>query len=265
MSGRVGKRDVLRWACLGLVACCAVRASGQDPTATVGDPVALPGAAELEAIEIAPGLAALVDRLGDPSYAAREEATAELLRGSFDNPEIYAVLLRRDLTAEQRHRLLSVVRDRLLNTPRGAVGIKVDQRWLPNKVVIEALLPALPAREVLQVGDRITHLRGVPLESWEVFVDTVQSSVPGTKIMVTVERLVSGRRPTRRDAAVEAEEPQYEQLDIELRLGSADQLLDPVTGRPQRGGPVVSRREREADLAMMRFGSEPKLIAIDEP
>jgi hypothetical protein len=242
-----------------LVACCPVRAWGQSPPGTSGDPIALPGAAELEAIDIAPGLIDLVGRLGDPSYAAREAATAELLGGSFDNAEIYAVLSRKDLTAEQRHRLLSVVRERLLNTPRGA------RRWLPEKVVIEELLPDLPARDVLQVGDRITHLRGVPLDSWEVFVDTVQSSVPGTKILVRVERLASGRRPSRRDIADKPAEPQYTHLDIELRLGSADHLLDPVTGRPQGGGPVVIRRQREADLAFMRFGNEPTLIEIDEP
>ena len=52
---------------------------------------------------------------------------------------------------------------------------------------------------------------------------------------------------------------------LELSLGSADRLLDPVTGRPQRGGPVVVRRKQEADLALRRFGSVPKLIKIDEP
>jgi hypothetical protein len=233
-----------------LALCCAAGARAQDPSGTVRDPVALPPATELDAIEIAADLAELVDRLGSPSYAAREEA---------------AVLSRGALTAEQRHRLLSVVRERLLHTPRGAVGIKVDRRWLPDKVVVEELLPDLPAREVLQVGDRITHLRGVPLESWEAFVDTVQSSVPGTKIRVTVERLVSGRRPTRRDVGEQAEDPRYQELEIELRLGSADQLLDPVTGRPQSGGPVVVRRKREADLALMRFGSEPKVIEIQTP
>jgi hypothetical protein len=227
--------------------------------------VSLPGAAELEAIAIAPGLTALVDRLGDPSYAAREEATAELLRGPFHNDELYAVLTQIALTAEQRHRLLSVVRERLLHTPRGAVGIKVDRRWLPGQIVIEELLPDLPGREVLHVGDRITHLRGVPLESWEAFVDEVQTSLPGTKIMVSVERLASGRRPTRRDDAGEAAEPQYDRLEIELSLGSADQLVDPVTGRPQSGSPVLVRRKREADLAMMRFGGVPKLIQVDEP
>ena len=116
MSGRVVNAHVLRWVCMGLVACCSGRAWGQDPAASpAGAMVSLPGAAELEAIEITPGLAAVVDRLGDPSYAAREAATAELLRGSFDNAELYAVLTRKDLTAERRHRLLSAVRERWLS------------------------------------------------------------------------------------------------------------------------------------------------------
>jgi hypothetical protein len=228
--------------------------------------VSLPGAAELDAIEIPPGLASAVGRLGDPSYAAREQATAELLYGPFENAALYAVLAQRTLTTEQRHRLLSVVMERLLNTPRGAVGIKVDARWQQkNQIVIEELLPDLPARDVLQVGDRITHLQGRPLEDWDAFVDTVQSSVPGAKITLTVERVVSGRRPERRDVEGEAAEPQYERIEVELELGSADHLLDPATGRPQRGGPVVRRREREADLAMMRFGSMPRLLQINEP
>jgi len=35
--------------------------------------------------------------------------------------------------------------------------------------------------------------------------------------------------------------------------------------QPVSGGPVVIRRKREADLAMMRFGGVPKLIQVDEP
>jgi hypothetical protein len=262
-----GRSCVLRWLCVGLVACASGRAWSQSPPASPADePVSLPGAAELEATEIPPALAAIVDRLGDPSYAAREDATAELLHGPFENAELYAVLAQRTLMTEQRHRLLSVVTERLLNTPRGAVGIKVDSRWQQrNQIVVEELLPGLPAREVLQVGDRITHLQGRPLENWDAFVDTVQSSVPGAKITMTVERVVSGRRPERRDVADEAPEPQYERIEIELELGSADRLLDPATGRPQRGGPVVRRREREADLAMMRFGGMPRLLQINGP
>ena len=61
-----------------------------------------------------------------------------------------------------------------------------------------------------------------------------------------MERLTSGRRPIRRNALIDAEEPQYERLEIELRLGSTDLLLDPATGRPQSGGPVATEREERA-------------------
>jgi hypothetical protein len=255
------------WVCLGLVACGCGRAWGQDPSdSPAGATGELPGAAELAAMAIDPGLAALVERLEDPSYASREEATARLLRASFDNDELYAVLTQRVLTAEQRHRLLSVVRERLLHTPRGAVGIKVEQRSMRNnQIVVEQLLPGLPGRDVLLVGDRITHLDHEPLPSWETFVRKVQSRRPGAKITLSVERLVSGRRPMDGDDAGAGEEPRYERLEVELELGSTDRLLDPVTGRPPTGGPVVSLRQREADLARMRFGGVPRLIKVDEP
>jgi hypothetical protein len=252
---------VRTWLVVAVLACVPAAARGQSVPPPEDD-VSLPGLAELRAIEIPPRLDALVERLGDASYTRREEATAELLSTSFVNTEIYAVLAQRRLTPEQRHRLLSVVRERLLNAPRGAVGIKIDNRWrLQGRIVVEELLPDLPARHVLEVGDRITHIDGRLLADWNEFVERVQSSVPGEKITLTVERVVRGRRPAG-GAAVEAEEPQFEQLEIELVLGSADRLVDPVTGRPQQGGSVVTRRAREADLAMIRFGSMPKLLKI---
>ena len=246
-----------------VLACGPAVAQGQS-VAPPEDDVSLPGLTELRAIEIPPRLDALVQRLGDSSYAEREEATAELLSMSIDNTEIYAVLAQKELTPEQRHRLLSVVRERLLRAPRGAVGIKIDNRWrLQGRIVVEELLPDLPARHVLEVGDRITHIDGRLLADWNEFVDKVQSSAPGEKITLTVERLVNGQRPARAPA-IEAEEPQFAHLEIDLMLGSADQLVDPVTGRPQQGGSVVTRRALEADLAMIRFGCMPRLLKIND-
>lgn len=233
---------------------------GIDPTVTIPLP------AELAAVEIDPVLDAIVDALGDSSYAAREAANAQLIASSLENLQLYAVLARRELTAEQRHRLLSALRERLLNTPRGAVGIKVDQRWRrENKVVVEDLLPDLPAREVLQVGDRITHLEGEPLESWIVFVRAVQSKVPGAKITFTVERLVSGRRPQRRDVGVEAApDPKYETFQVELELGSADLLRDPITGRPPNSGPILDERRAKWKQTKSAYAPLPKVLKIDE-
>jgi hypothetical protein len=238
----------------------------QSPTNVPTDgSVNLPGITELQTVEITAELRAAVDRLGDPSYAAREAATAELMGGSFHNAEIYAVLTLMQLTAEQRHRLLSVVRERLLNTPRGAVGIKVEQRSMRNnQIVVEELLPELPAREVLQIGDRITHLDNELLPNWDAFVRAVQSRRPGAKIAITVERLVSGRRQVRRDVVLEAEEPKFERLEIELELGSTEQLLDPVTGQPQSGGPVASARQEEWMKARSVYAPLPRLLPVGE-
>jgi hypothetical protein len=218
----------------------------------------------LSAVQLPAGLVELVERLGDTVYTSREAATAKLLAGVFDNEQLYAILVQLQLSAEQRHRLLSIIRDRLINTPRGAVGIKVDRRWLPDQIVIEELLPDLPAQEVLEVGDRIMHLEGQRLESWDAFVEAVQTRPPGSKISVTVERVVAGRRPPRVQVQAVAPDVRYETLQIELALGSADRLLDPRTGRPQGGGPVALRRQREADQALSRFSGEPKVIKVDE-
>lgn len=237
----------------------APRRTTQTPLAIQLETVQLPSSEELAAVEIEPDLDRIVSRMGDSLYSNREEATAELLERGVDLLQLYAALARGGLTPEQRHRILSVIQDRLLNTPRGAVGIKVDQRWLPDEIVIQQLLPNLPAREVLEVGDRVTHLDGEPLESWNAFVKSVQSRLPGSRIAITI------KRPRENRVAVEKPPPgpEYEVIELEFDLGSADLLRDPVTGRPQRGGPVYDERKREAELAMDRWGADPKEIDLE--
>ncbi len=219
----------------------------------------LPSAEDLKAIRIDPDLEELVARLADPSYSSREEATAALVKREDDLVPLYAVLSRGGLTPEQRHRLLSVVQERLLNVPRGAVGIKADRRFFPDQVVIEELLPNLPARHVLEVGDRVTHLEGKPLENWDEFVRSVQTKKPGSKIRITIER----PREDKAGVAAPPPGPDFEVLELDLQLGSADLLVDPATGLPQRGGPVDSDRQREAQLAMDRWGSRPTIIVVE--
>ncbi len=219
----------------------------------------VPHPVDLHGVAIDPRLEDCVRRLGDPVYGMREQAMAELRAADFSNTQLYAALETLPLTAEQRHRVLTVLHDRLLFTPRGAVGIKVDQRFLPDKIVVLELLPLLPAREVLQIGDRITHLDGRPLTGWQEFVDAVQSQPPGVKINVTVRRAVSDEK-ARRDAG---NEPRFETMQIAIELGSTDLLTDPQTGRPQTGGPVWERRKREADDAMRVWGPQPRPVEVE--
>ncbi len=221
----------------------------------------VPGPVELLDVKIDAALVGCLERLGDALYSTREEAMAELRAADFSNTQLYAALETLPLTAEQIHRVLTILHDRLLYSPRGAVGIKVDQRRLraDKKIVVEELLPNLPARHVLQVGDQITHVDGRPLANWLEFVDAIQSQPPGVKVRVTVQRPVSDDRP-RRDAG---NEPRYESLEIAITLGSTDLLKDPQTGQPQTGGPVWERRKREADDAMRVWGPQPRPVEVE--
>src|SRR5688500_4657765 len=113
----------------------------------------LPPREVLEAISVDPALRDLAQRLDDPSFAVREKATHELLERQVDRNQIYAMLEFDSLSAEQRYRLLAAVRDSLVNMPRGALGIQMQQvqfnRQGPIEVRVQDLLPNLPAEKVL--------------------------------------------------------------------------------------------------------------------
>jgi hypothetical protein len=223
----------------------------------------LPSARELNEVQIDDRLSECIVLLGDPAYAVREAATAQLLTGDFVRRQIYAALLRLELTGEQRYRLLTAVQDNLLLTPRGAVGISVNLRFRgEDKIVVEQLLPDLPARDVLHIGDRITHLHGRPLPNWRAFVKEVQTREPGAKITVTVERIISGRRASRRQIGFQ--EPTYTTMDIEIELGSAEMLRDPISGKVQRTGDVFKRLKAEATEVGGTFAPKPKQIKLEQ-
>ncbi len=221
----------------------------------------LPSAAMLLKVQIDERLRRCIESLGDPTYAVREAATVELRTGDFVRWQIYAALSRMDLTSEQRYRLMSAVQDNLLLTPRGAVGISVATRQ-DNKIVVGRLLPDLPAQDLLHVGDRITHLQGKPLPNWRAFVKEVQTREPGAKITVTVERIISPRRTNRRQIGVE--EPKFATLDIEIELGSAEMLRDPISGRIQRTGEVFQALKKEAGEVGVAFAPQPKQIRVGQ-
>ncbi len=233
------------------------------PAATALDETSLPSAEKLNEVPIDERLLLCIERLGDPAFAVRETATLELRPGHFVRRQIYAALSRLDLSGEQRYRLTTAVQDNLLLTPRGAVGISVNQRFRrENKIVVEQLLPDLPARDVLHIGDRITHLHGKPLPNWRAFVKEVQTRAPGAKITVTVERLISPRRANRR--LIGAQEPQFTTLDIEIELGSAEMLRDPISGRIQRTGEVFQALKKEAGEVGVAFAPQPKQIRVGQ-
>lgn len=205
-----------------------------------------------------------VAQLEDPSYLQREEATQALLDLDLDRTRLYALLEREGLTAEQRQRLIAVFREQLVKIPRGAVGIRMN--WSlrapggPGEVEITELVEGLPAERVLELGDRISHVDGRPLLTQNDLVTRVQRKLPGEHVMLTVHR--PRLDEDGKQIIDEGGRPAYEVIEAKLELGSAELLINPDTGLPERGGPVEADREREARTIAAEYGLQPRPIVI---
>lgn len=216
------------------------------------DTPGLPTDQDLADVTVDPALAELVAMLDDAMFAAREKAMERLLSGPVDRDQICKMLVGSELSTEQRHRLLALLRYDLLNTPRGAIGIVIDRRKLPNNIIIEQLIENLPAIEVLELGDRITHLDGKRAPDWVFFRQSIEARKPGDIVSITIERWPE-------DTPDDAEDVRLLILNFELVLGSAALLRDPATG-PMQTRIVQDNRADDANQAVVRFAPRPRLI-----
>ncbi len=242
------------------IVCLADAAIGQQPQAVILEPppisdaTGLPTDQELAFVTVDPSLSDLVAKLDDPVFAIREAAMQRLLGGIVNRRQVCKVLAGTRLSLEQRHRLLLVLRDDLLHAPpRGAIGISVDPRRRRNEIIVEQLVEGLPAIEVLEPGDRVTHFNGKPIARWASFVAMIQARKPGGTVTITVQRRVDqdGQSP---------QEPKMRTLQFELVLGSTELLIDPATGQVQRNTNLERASANDAAQAVDRFGPRTKLI-----
>jgi hypothetical protein len=228
-------------------------------------PPALPSIERVAAVESFDSeLLALVAQLNDATYQRRERAMRTLLDERFDNLQLCALLSREDLSLEQRHRLLFVLCEQIVNTPRGALGISMRIGNLVNRrpgVEITDFVPGLPAERVLEVGDRITHINGRPIATQEDLIILVQTQRPGEEIHLTVDR---PRRDERGDIVRDGDgAPTVETLNVSFELGSAAQLVDPRTGRSSAVNSAVAQHRRlEAQVARRRYGPQPHHLTV---
>lgn len=96
---------------------------------------------KLASVQPPPELLALLTKLDDPSFAVRQAASQKLLDPSFSDPSLWAVLDRLTLSEEARGRLLAAACRRVLERPRGALGIRMGAAPLDRPgVVIQATL-----------------------------------------------------------------------------------------------------------------------------
>ena len=257
-----GRPITARIVVVATTVCLADAAIGQQPQAmllepqpsSISDATALPTDQELAFVTVDPSLADLVAKLDDAVFGTREQAMQRLLDWTVDRRQICKMLAGKRLSLEQRHRLLLVLRDDLLNAPRGAIGISVDPlRRRRNEIIVEQLVEGLPAIEVLEPGDRVTHFNGKPIARWESFVAMIQARKPGGTVTITVQRRVD-----RDDQS--PQEPRMRTLQFELVLGSTELLIDPATGQVQRNTNLERARANDAAQAVDRFGPRTKLI-----
>jgi hypothetical protein len=226
----------------------------------------LPSREELSSIDVDPAVRALVQKLDDVSFFAREEATQALLNAEVDRNQLYAMLEFDALSAEQRYRLLAVVRETLTRMPRGALGISMRQLQFaaagPVEIRVEDLLPGLPAERVLRIGDSIIAFDGKPLLAQRDLQTRIQSKKPGEKATLTIKRVrVDEAGQPMLD---EQNRIQLDTLDVEIELGSAELLRNTAPNSPvfDQTSDVERQRHREAAAEAHNYAPKAREIPI---
>lgn len=223
-------------------------------TRTVGSmelPRALPTAERLQAIEIPPQILQRIEALDDDAWTVREVASRGLLVPAVDDNVLLAALSQLELTTEQRARLVRIAVRRVLDAPRGALGIRMRRGAMrEGGVTVEALIQGMPAADVLEVGDRVTAIDGTVIQTSEDLTWVVQSKLPGDEIVVDVSRRLPERNG---QLQVDADgRPLTEELRLRFALGSVAQL-DPQGGVSDSMR-VLNRRNEFAVQIRIRFG-----------
>ena len=174
----------------------------------------------------------LVVRLGADRFEDRMEATTALREHPAPDEALMAALAAGGLSEEQRLRLVGILEWRIMNRPRGAVGIRMQRRPLgsqPAGIEIQQVIPGLPAERVLRVGDVLQKLDDVAVSENEDLILHVQRMKPGDALSVELLRPVPapGEGEVAAPRLVEGDRGRwFEPVQVELRLGSFEQLGD---------------------------------------
>jgi hypothetical protein len=205
----------------------------------------------------------LVRALGSPDFAAREAASAALLDlREVQDEQVWLHLsgAAGELPYEAHVRLLDVARTRLLDAPRGALGIQMAARFADaDGVTVTGLIPNMPAQKVLKPGDRIVQLDGSRILVTEQLTTVVQNKRPGDRVAVVVmrgERDELGRVKGGPDG-----KPVEVRVELEMEVGSrAD--LDKFGG----GGmdsPIDNARETIAQRLPQDFPAPVRVLRTE--
>lgn len=223
----------------------------------------IPDDAELAKVRVDPELVRLARELDGEHYPERAAARVAIEARKPTPDELMALLLRKDLGVESRHVLVAILRDRIMNAPRGALGIRMEGFGAAGGGVrISGLVAGMPAERVLKVGDLVREINGAALRDRNDLVQFVQGLPPGAPVKVKVlrtKRDEAGKAVVGPDGAEVADE-----LVFDFRLGSTEQLAEDPAGQNQ---PVVLsgaavERQLTADAAARRFLPAPVAVRI---
>lgn len=157
---------------------------------------------------------------------------AEWLRTAGVTDSVFLGLLRASyLTPEQQHQVVSVLRDRILTAPRGAVGIYMHLAPDGLGVIVDDVLPRMPAMGRLREKDRITHINGMRITKRDQLGDWITLYRPGETVTLRIQRPVDNE-PDDEEVGDAGPPPgrrtRFEVLDIQITLAD-DLSLGPDT------------------------------------
>jgi len=212
----------------------------------------------LSTVRVGEAAVRAVAQLDDASFEARQAASRALMDSSIGDDEIWAILDREGLSQEARQRLLEASCRRILERPRGALGIRMGNAAPPRRgVLVQSTVPGLPADGVLRPGDVIHAVDGKAVATSNDLAAVLQARLPGQEIRLEVMR--QERDAVGRPLQDPKGQPVQRELELRLPLGDFAQLERPVPGEPAGGfnpAAEVARRRRLVQVAILqaRFG-----------
>jgi hypothetical protein len=228
----------------------------------VAAPQDLPWAPDrLNGVVPGPAAEAALRDLDAAEFAVRERASLALRGTSVRDEEVFVLLSRSGLSEEQRARLVEVATRRIVDAPRGALGIQMDQRIGDDSgVSVTGIIRGMPAEGVLKPGDRIVEINDQPVFDSSDLVDIVQNMRPGDRVRLVVMR---GERDERgRVKADQLGRVLETRVELEMPLGATDDLErrgnGPVLSRPTDG-----RREQLATALRRAFPRQVATLTIE--
>ena len=212
----------------------------------------LPSEETLRARTVGEPAATLIAQLASTAYAERRSASERLLSTEVPIEDLLAALAKAELSPEQHHRLLAIAFDRIVNAPRGALGIQMNPaRAGEGGVRITRVIPGFPAEKHLQVDDLVVAIDGRAVRDVSDLRMIVQGQPPGTA--VRVEAIRAERDERGKPKLDGAGAPMTKRIDVRVPLGSKRELdnaepanagfgIDPLDTARQEVGRALLRR-----------------------